>query len=131
MATRTAPARRAASEAKPPTTKPKPGPLDALTAEQKKFITEVTMTYPGGCTRGKREFIKKLGLPTPPETVTLGRCIVVEVKPGEVSTSYGTKYLNKKGYDRIKREWDKASASIPGFNIKFPMWASQTHQIDQ
>lgn len=81
----------------------RPTMLDSLTDEQKQFISDTTMTYPGGCDNGKRKFLKKLGLPDPPRYYVFGG-IRIRLLDSDVRMDGTYAYLSKKGYDRLVAE---------------------------
>lgn len=97
--------------------KPPVEPLQDLTEEQARFLSNAVMTHPGGCDTGKKEFIKRLGLPLPPPRASISVVLDVPVDLEDVTKgSYGYKNLSAAA---IKRLRDDVAGSLPeGANIR-------------
>lgn len=87
-------------------------PLQDLTEEQARFLSNAVMTHPGGCDSGKKEFIKRLGLPLPPPRVSVA--ITIEIPVDEEDTVkdsyYGGNKLSATAVSKIRKQ---VTASLP------------------
>ncbi len=87
-------------------------PLQDLTEDQARFLSNAVMTHPGGCDSGKKKFIKRLGLPLPPPRIVVG--ITIEIPVDEEDTVkdsyYGGNKLSAQATTKLR---DQIASNLP------------------
>jgi len=90
--------------------KPPKGPLKDIGEEAARYLSKMVMAHPGGCDSGKKEFIARLGLPTPPAIATVTVTVKVPVDQIDVTTtSYGDRSLTKDAQARLQQQLKEAA----------------------
>lgn len=111
--------------------------LAALPTEAQEFLSNAVMSHPGGCTSGKLEFIKRLGLPDPDSVAKFELTVTFPVKPAftaivtDPGYNYGSKKLSQTSANQITEAFKVAALAAlpPGAEVAFEYFTTKGEAI--